>query len=337
MQFSTSSFNKSITTSPRRLNIPLMTAPGFKASGISPADAYKDASLQFQCISYLAVNAPADAIVTFMDLSVEAEAFGCPLVFNGCPEVAAPVVSDIEQIEALKIPAVGVARTAQCLECASRCAAAFPCKPVFAGVIGPFSLAGRLADMSEMMMLAASEPDTARALLDKVTQFLTDYILAIRATGVAGVIIAEPAAGLVSPGMCHDFSSAYIARIAARVKRDDFMLILHNCGNTIRQVPALIAADVDALHVGNVVDILDILRQVPSDMPVMGNIDPVSVLTNETPDNVRRLTLELLTRTASYPNYVLSSGCDIPPEAPMENILAYLDACSVFNLNGAAK
>lgn len=35
---------------------------------------------------------------------------------------------------------------------------------------------------------------------------------------------------------------------------------------------------------------------------------------------------ELLQRTAGYPNFVLSTGCDVPPGVPMENITAFYAA-----------
>lgn len=52
-------------------------------------------------------------------------------------------------------------------------------------MIGPFSLAGRLADMTEIMILAAAEPETAELLLEKCTAFLTGYARAIRSADQA--------------------------------------------------------------------------------------------------------------------------------------------------------
>ncbi|MBS7172993.1 uroporphyrinogen decarboxylase family protein [Blautia caecimuris] len=31
-----------------------------------------------------------------------------------------------------------------------------------------------------------------------------------------------------------------------------------------------------------------------------------------------------------YPNFVISSGCDIPPAAPLENIQAFFDAVKEY-------
>jgi len=74
----------------------------------------------------------------------------------------------------------------------------------------------------------------------------------------------------------------------------------------------------------------DIIAQVPEDTLVMGNIDPVGVLKNGTPESVREATLSLLERCAKYPNFVLSSGCDMPPMTPLENIDAFFNTVDEF-------
>ena len=41
--------------------------------------------------------------------------------------------------------------------------------------------------------------------------------------------------------------------------------------------------------------------------------------------------LDLLQKTAEYPHFVLSSGCDVPVVAPLENIDAMIEAMKEFN------
>jgi len=40
---------------------------------------------------------------------------------------------------------------------------------------------------------------------------------------------------------------------------------------------------------------------------------------------------DLLEKTAKYKNFVLSTGCDLPPHVPAENIIAFFDALKEFN------
>ena len=75
-------------------------------------------------------------------------------------------MSNYEEVVGLKIPTLDIARIPQYLE-ANRLAAKGLDKPVFGGCIGPYSLAGRLFDMTEIMMAIYTEPETALLLLDK--------------------------------------------------------------------------------------------------------------------------------------------------------------------------
>ena len=68
----------------------------------------------------------------------------------------------------------------------------------------------------------------------------------------------------------------------------------------------------------------------PSDIPVMGNVDPAGVLRMGTPEVVKRTTLEIMEKCCEHPNFVISSGCDIPPMTPWENIGAFFEAVDQF-------
>ncbi len=70
-------------------------------------------------------------------------------------------------------------------------------RPVFAGVIGPFSLTGRLMDVTEAMINCYTESDMVHTILDKVTEFLINYINAYKNVGANGVVMAEPLAGML--------------------------------------------------------------------------------------------------------------------------------------------
>ena len=72
-------------------------------------------------------------------------------------------------------------------------------RPVLAGIIGPYSLAGRLLDMTEIMILCYEEPEMVESVLEKATEFLIEYAKAFKEAGANGVCMAEPAAGLLSP------------------------------------------------------------------------------------------------------------------------------------------
>ena len=73
--------------------------------------------------------------------------------------------------------------------------------------------------------------------------------------------------------------------------------------------------DIDALaySFGNAIDIETTLKAFPSDKMIIGNIDPAGTVSQGTPEQIRKERLERMERCCKCPNFVIASGCDIPP------------------------
>lgn len=84
------------------------------------------------------------------------------------------------------------------------------------------------------------------------------------------------------------------------------------------------ALSLDSPEMG--VDLPTVAKRIPQDVIVMGNISPTDVLLNGQPSDVEKEVLQLLKSMDSYSNFVLSSGCDLPQETPIENIHAFMRA-----------
>ena len=276
----------------------------------------------------------AAASVSFMDLSVEAECFGCAVTVTDdeVPTIEEPILHDEDEAAALTVPAIGSGRTQIYIDAIKKAKELITDRPVLAGMIGPYSLAARLFDVSEIMMNCYDDPDTVHAVLEKCTQFLSAYAKAYRDVGADGIVMAEPVAGLLSPSLEEEFSAPYVKQIVDAVQDDSFIVIYHNCGDNVpKMLSSILSTGAMAYHFGNVVDMeKDILEKVPADVVAMGNIDPVGVLRMGTPESVREATTELLEKCSTYPNFVLSSGCDMPPKTPWENIDAFFAAAEKF-------
>ncbi len=313
--------------------MPIMTHPGIEMIGKTVRDAVTDGQVHYNAIQALSEKYPTAAATVIMDLTVEAEAFGAEIVFpeNEVPSVVGRLLNDEGAIDKLEIPALNKGRIPQFLKANMLAAKAITDRPVFAGCIGPYSLAGRLYDMSEIMMLIYINPEAAHSLLKKCSDFILRYCMALKATGVNGVVMAEPAAGLLSDEDCTQYSSVFIKEIVEKVQDDHFTVILHNCGNTGHCTRAMVATGAAAYHFGNKINMVEALKEVPADALAMGNLDPVSLFKAATPEVMKKATLDLLEATRSYPNFVLSSGCDTPPHTPAENIDAFFAALNEFN------
>jgi uroporphyrinogen decarboxylase len=311
--------------------IPVLSFPVARKLGHTVGEFTRSADLQAESMAWIARNAPVDAVLGAMDLSIEAEAFGAEVRFceNEVPVVTGRLVADEDDVAALAVPSPTAGRCAMATEAIAKVKTMGVGGKVYGGMIGPFSLAGRLADVNEMMFLLMDEPETAHALLEKTTSFLSSYGAALKAAGADGLFMAEPLAGVISPAALEEFSAPYVRRVVETLQTDGFPLIYHNCGgNVTMAAEAIFAQGAAGFHFGNAIDLGAMLEKAPAGALVMGNVDPVSVLAQGSPESVRAAVASLEERCGMHPGFVLSSGCDMPATTPWENIEAFFAAAS---------
>jgi len=322
-----------IKADPKRAALPIMTHPGIEILDKKVIDAVTDGHVHAATILAVDERYPSAGSTVIMDLTVEAEAFGADIAFedNEIPNVVGRLLSNAQDVEQLQMPPLTAGRVPEYLKANRLVAEKITDKPVFGGCIGPFSLAGRLYDMTEIMMAIYTEPETAKLLLEKCSEFILNYCRAQKEAGVNGVIMAEPAAGLLSNEDCQEYSSEYVKRIVDELQDENFIIVLHNCGNMGHCTPAMVYTGAKAYHFGNKIDMVQALSETPAEFLAMGNLDPVSVFKQATPEEMYAATTELLEKTKDYKNFVLSSGCDVPPHVPFANIDAFYKALDDFN------
>ncbi len=321
--------------------LPVLSFPSIQLLGITVRDLISDSGLQARGMKAVADRTPkAGGAVSLMDLSVEAECFGAPIRVSDdeVPTVVGPVlpldVDEDERLElakAMPVPEIGSGRTRIYIDAIEKALGLIDDRPVFAGVIGPFSLAGRLMDVTEAMIYCYDEPDMVHIVLGKATEFIIRYIQAYKAVGANGVVIAEPLAGLLSPTLAQEFSGDYCKQIVDAVKDEQFAVIYHNCGNTANiTLDSIFSCGANAYHFGDAVDMAEILEKAPPELPCMGNVSPAQQFRGGTPESIRAKTLEIMGKCCSHPNFIISSGCDIPPLSSWDNIDAFFAAVDEF-------
>ena len=310
--------------------LPLLSFPSVSLLGVKVGQMISNSEMQAKGMKAVAERTDAAAAVSFMDLSVEAECFGAKVVFSDdeVPTVEGRIIDDIEDADTIEVPAVGSGRTQIYIDAIKEAKKTITDRPVLAGVIGPYSLAARLLEVSEIMMDCYDDPDSAHIVLGKVTEFLTSYVRAYKEAGADGIVMAEPVAGLLSPALEEEFSSPYVKKIVDELQDDSFIIVYHNCGDNVpKMLESITSTGCAAYHFGNAVNMAeDILPKLSEDIFVMGNIDPAGTLNMGSPEKVRAEVLELLGKCSGYKNFLLSSGCDIPPSTPWENLDAFFEA-----------
>jgi uroporphyrinogen decarboxylase len=317
----TTQFVRSILEREKRLAMLIGVYAGLQITGASIKQAVTDGNSQAEAVLAMHARYQTDVLLTAMDLSAEAEAFGCTVQISDdeIPSVTGSVTADIGEAHKLAIPAAGSNRTAVHLE-AARKLATQKAGVVLGGCIGPFSLAALLMGVNEALRATIADAAILHTLLEKTTSFLIEYMGAFREAGAGGVIMAEPTAGLLSPAGMGTFSSPYVKRLVEVVQHDDFTLIYHNCGARMVHLPKVLEAGASVYHFGKPMDMTSALGAVDSEIVLGGNIDPAGVFRYGLAQDVEAHTSMLLKESAAYKNYFIASGCDLPPGIPVENM-----------------
>lgn len=305
---------------------PLAGSPGIALTNSAVRDNLTDSALQARTLVAMHRAVNFDIAFPMMDLTVETQSFGANVDWeiDELPAITGIKVETMEDAEALVVPEIGDGnRLNVFVETCSALRSAFPEKTVWAYVLGPFSIAGRLMGMTEIAMATKLEPETVHTVLRKCNDLLLKYAKALLETGVDGLMILEPASGMLREEDANEFSNAYVREIVELIKSTGKTPALHNCGNIGHLVESLCATGIEVLHVGSVSDPQAIYPRIPENVVLMGNLDPTEVFLRGTPEAVSAATTKLSDRMADCERFIISSGCDLPPGVSIENLQVF--------------
>ncbi len=314
------------TAQDRRKVVPLMAFPGVQLSKYSVRQILFNSKAQVETSRALAERFKPDALFQVMDLSVEANALGLQVRFplNESPSVEDhPVKSpdDLEQFSRIDILKDG--RIMAFLEAMREMKETID-MPIGGYVIGPFTLAGRMMGESEAAMAAIDDPSGLEQIVEFATERILRYGKALVSAGADIIAILEPTGVILSPDQFRQFSGKYVKRILDGL---DTMGILHICGDSNHIIPYMCETGAQGLSLDSDVDLPKAIELLPEDVVMIGNLDPVACVAQSTAEEVREASLQLLESMSKYPNFIFSTGCDLPPETPLENIRAMIEAC----------
>jgi uroporphyrinogen decarboxylase len=313
-----------IRQSPRRLVMPLMGFPGIQLTHSTIWQNIFNGELQSRTIRALVDRFEPDGAFFIMDLAVEAGAIGLPVTFslNESPTVSAHPVRDVSDLAQFRVlDPLHDGRMRAYLDAMRRLQDWDGLTGAY--VTGPFTLAGLMIGATEIAMATLDKPDLVHVAAEFALEVVIPYARALMDAGADLICILEPTAMFLSPTAFRTFSGAYVSRLIDALET---MTLLHICGDTAHLVDAMCETGADGLSLDAPMDFPATAERMPGEVVLVGNVDPVEVMAQGTPASVRASVEGLLSRMAPYPNFMLSTGCDLPPETPLANIQAFMDA-----------
>ncbi len=307
----------------RPLVIPLMGYPGVQLTNSSIKQNEFNFGLHYWTIYELVKRFEPDGIFFLMDLSLEANALGLPVRYPLSESATVEYhlvtkTTDLQQFMALDPLKDG--RIMAFLETARMMSQTLD---ILIGgyVIGPFTLAGLLMGANEVAMATICDKETLLGVLEFCFCTISRYANALEQAGCDMIAFLEPTAVMLSPSSFWQFSGQFIKRLCEKLTA---FPILHICGNSTHLFSEFLKTGVKGLSLDSKVDFSALITKTPADIFLIGNIDPVSVMLKGTPERIENEVITLLQHMKPYRNFILSTGCDLPAETPLQNIEVFM-------------
>ncbi len=323
----------------RRLVFPLMGFPGLNLTGCNIKQAQQNFGEQFKVVKALCDTFSPDAIFPLMDLSVEANAIGRYTVFPKAD--SATVVKDHfcmdELLKATEINIAYDSRLNGYVETMKLMSVGLP-SSVLRGayVTGPYTLAALIMGADEAALSTVMNPDELHIVCSFAADKIQDYVRLLIASGAQIICFLEPSAVMLGPDHFAEFSGKYVKQLVESCKYTSVATVYHICGNSMHLIEKMCETGIDAISLDSPeigIDMETAAQRIHKNILLIGNICPVGKLFRGNPSEVEREVLELLNKMKSFPNFILSTGCDLPQETPNDNIAAFMRAGKNYRLD----
>lgn len=269
-----------------------------------------------------------ECAVVPVDLCVEAEALGCVInVYPHAEGILYPTIKEKlvhkEDEMDVKIPADLATRgRVPLLKEAIRLLKADIGKEVVIGsyVLGPFTLAGQVMELNDLLKLSFKKPDKVAKLLDVMADALIIVAKEFEGAGTDYMTVREMGAtsDVLSPRV---FKNLILPPLMKVIKAINVHKVLHICGKTNDIVTSMMESGADAISVEQKNDVAETRKKLGKDALIFGNYDPYNVLVSGDEALVRSTMRKCIDDGVS----AVWPGCDIWPTVPPRNMIAMID------------
>jgi uroporphyrinogen decarboxylase len=322
-----------------RLIAPLLGFPGVELAGSSIKIAQQNYGEHYKVLKKLVDKFLPDIIFPLMGLSVEANALGRFTVFPKEDSATVPKdhfnESELESISNINISFDG--RINGYVNTVKLMKIGFP-EEVIKGayVTGPYSIAALLMGADEAAMSSILDPVKLKKVCEIATEKLQTYVNMLISAGAEVICILEPTAVMLGPEQFRNFSAFYVKHLVDSCKFSNVSTVYHTCGNTMHLINEMAKSGVDAISLDSKeagVDLKEAAKMLTKYVVLIGNINPTKVMLRGKPEEVKSDVYNLLKEMDPYPNFILSTGCDLPQETPHENIKAFIDTGKNYRIS----
>jgi MtaA/CmuA family methyltransferase len=209
--------------------------------------------------------------------------------------------------------------------------------PILLGIISPLMLAVQLRGDHETLLDMEHNPDMLKALLNKTTDFILEYLREAVEAGVDQIVLDDSLSNSHFLTLKHfrEFAEPYEDRVANEMRKFDIESILHICGKVSEhQLQRMIEIDVDALSIDEEVSISLAKRlSARRNMAIIGNISPTKVLLMGKIGEVEEVTRRCIDEGVD----AVAPGCNLEMYTPLKNVQAMTETAKRYGAERARR
>lgn len=197
----------------------------------------------------------------------------------------------------------------------------------------PFSLASMIRGTQNWMMdFYTGSEESVHELLRYAREVTVQFVNLMAQTGAHMISNGDSPAGsdMIHPDFYRTYALPYQKDVVRAAHDHKLPYVLHICGNTEPILEYMIESGADGLELDYKTDLHAAFERMHNRVCFIGNVDPSGVLALSAPEQVRQVTLDLLTVFSKTNRFILNAGCALPPDTPEENLKTFIQTARDF-------
>jgi MtaA/CmuA family methyltransferase len=188
---------------------------------------------------------------------------------------------------------------------------------------GPCAEAADLRGINTLMLDFYDDPAFVRDLFDFILQMELAFAKTQIEAGVDIMGVGDAAASLAGPQFYEELIWPYEKKMFDSLHEMGTRIRLHICGDTNAILEPIGRLGWDFVDLDYMVPVDKARAEMGPEQVLAGNLDPVRVLRNGTPESITEAIAECHRQAGD--RYIVAPGCEIPRDTPPENVLALKD------------
>ncbi|MDP7742165.1 MAG: uroporphyrinogen decarboxylase family protein [Lentisphaeria bacterium] len=199
---------------------------------------------------------------------------------------------------------------------------------VTGNVAGPFSSVALTFEIGPMLTVLIDDPDLVRRALSFFVDLQIEWGRAQAAAGADAIWLGDCVAtsAFISAPHYAEFALEGAQRVCAALQQTGTLVFYHGGETNSSHLELMTRVGADMLSIGERTDIAPIKNAIGTDVGLMGNLDGIHVLRDQSPDEVAAETNRIIQACKPGGAYIFNTGEAVAYDTPEKNIHAMMQA-----------